>query len=68
MNDELDSDLQLEVVYGSEKYGLKNLKNYCFRMLLNCITDENVGTLAVSAQLYGAEESICTTLKKFIEP
>ena len=68
MEDQLDSALLLEVVYGSEKYGLSNLKNHCFRKLVACITDQNVGPLAVAAHMYGAEKSITMTLKKFIQP
>lgn len=63
-----DFDLLYEIVYGAEKYGLMELKNYCFQKLAACITDDNVGSLAVAAHLYGAEESIKATVKKFIEP
>ena len=65
---ELDSNSLLEIIYGAEKYGLTDLKNYCFRKLVTCISEENVGALAVAAQLYGAEESVKITLRKFIEP
>ena len=64
---ELDPDLLLEIIYGSEKYGLTSLKNHCFRKLATCITEENAGTLAVAAHFFGAEDCIKMTLKKFIE-
>ena len=31
---ELDPDLLHEIIYGAEKYGLNELKNYCFRKLV----------------------------------
>ena len=41
---DLDSDCFLEIIYGAEKYGLRELKNYCFTKLLKCISEGNVGT------------------------
>ena len=65
---ELHTDALLEILYGAEKYGLEELKHYCFQKLVACISDENVGALAVAAHLYRAEENIRLTLRKFIEP
>ena len=65
---ELDDDSLLDIIYGAEKYGLNDLKDYCFRKLLACINEENVGALAVAAHLYRADECVNMTLQKFIEP
>ena len=64
----LDSDSLLEIIYGAEKYGVKELKNYCFAKLVKFICEENVGTLAVAAHLFAAEEKFKTVVSKFIEP
>ena len=66
--DELDHDILHEMIYGAEKYGLNELKNYCFRKLLGCICEENVAALAVAAYLYGAEEKVKSAIRTFIEP
>ena len=68
VDDELESDLLLQIVHGSEKYGLSGLKNYCFRRLAANITDENIGDITVAAHFYGAEESIKMTLKNYFQP
>ena len=64
----LDLDCLMEVVYGAEKYGLKQLKNYCFAKLVKCICEDNVGTLAVAACLYRAEKQVKNSIRKFMEP
>ena len=66
--DKLDADSLLEIIHEAEKYGLEELKNYCFRKLATCITDENVGALAVAVHLYRAEASVKAALEKFIQP
>ena len=64
----LDSDCLIQIIYGAEKYGLKELKDYCFAKLANGLCEENVGELAVAAHLYGAEEEIRGAIRRFMEP
>ena len=68
VDQELDSDSFLEIIYGAEKYGLNQLKNYCFQRLVDCLTRETVGALAVAAHFYGAEDRVKMTLRNFMEP
>ena len=65
---DLEQDSLLEIIYGAEKYVLNGLKNYCFRKLVACINEGNIGALAVAAHLYGAEACVKEALQKFIEP
>ena len=66
--EETDSAVLLSVIYGAEKYDLESLKQYCLSELMQCFTNENVGPLAVAADLCGAEESLRQALKSYMEP
>ena len=66
--EDLHPDALLDIIYGAEKYGLEELKNYCFRKLVACVNEENVGAMAVAAHSYNAEASAKATLQKFIQP
>ena len=50
---ELDSDSLLQILYGAEKYELKDLKLYCFSKLVTNIN---------------CRENVKITLRNFIEP
>ena len=62
----LDCDLLLKIVHGAEKYGLGELKNYCFGKLAGDINDETAGAVAIAAHLYGAGEAAKNAVQKFI--
>ena len=64
----IDSEDLLELTYGAEKYGLDELKRYCFTKLVACVTEQNLGSLAIAAHLYGAPDAVNNALKKFMEP
>ena len=66
--EDLHPDALLDIIYGAEKYGLEELKNYCFRKLVACVNEENVGAMAVAAHSYNAEASVKATLQRFIQP
>ena len=66
--EETAGGILLSAIYGAEKYNLAGLKEYCFNELMQCLTNENVGPLAVAAYLCHAEESLCQALKSYMEP
>ena len=68
MSQEVESDMMLHIIYGAEKYGLDELKNYCFAKLVTGLNEENAGVLAVAVLLYRAEERVKSAVLRFIQP
>jgi len=56
-----------ELIYGAEKYDLPHLKNYCFDCLLENVTRDTIGTLAVTAYTYNAEPELRKAVKNLCQ-
>lgn len=54
-----------KLIYGAEKYDLLGLKQHCFDELYKNVTDETIGTLAVAAEIYNADEQIKNNIKEY---
>lgn len=56
-----------ELIYGAEKYDLFGLKQHCFDELCKNVTDETIGTLAVAAEMYNADEQTKKSIKEYCQ-
>lgn len=60
-----DSISYTELIYGAEKYELQELKHHCFHKMYECVTDETIGSLAVAAYTYNADDDIKKSVKNY---
>ena len=68
LKENLETDSLLELTRGADKYGLEELKNYCFRKLAGCVTEETAAALVTAAHDYNAEASVKEALQQFMKP
>ncbi len=54
-----------DLIYAAEKYELLVLKQHCFNELCKNLSNETVGTLAVTADMYNADEEIKNFIKQY---
>ena len=62
----VDPDSWLAVIKASEKYGLKPLKDFCFKKVLDCLRKDTVGFLVVAAHVYNADVVTANRLKEYV--
>ncbi|KAG4071672.1 hypothetical protein HA402_011826 [Bradysia odoriphaga] len=60
-----DSISYVELIYGAEKYDLAELKQYCFEQMCKSVTIDTIGSLAVAAEVYNADENIRKPIKEY---
>jgi hypothetical protein len=59
------SDVLKGVVKAADKFELCDLKSFCFNSLMNFLTEENIGQLAVLAHRHQADQSVRMNINKF---
>lgn len=57
----------IELIHGAEKYDLVELKRYCFDQLCKSMTDETIGSVAVAAEVYDADQNIKECVKEYCQ-
>lgn len=60
-----DTNLYMDLIYGSEKYDLSELKDHCFNLMCCSVTIDTIGSLAVAADTYNADDKIKEFIKKY---
>ena len=62
----VDPDSWLAIIKAAENYGVKPLKDFCFKKVLDCIRKDTAAALVVAAHVYNADSFTAARLKDYV--